>query len=230
MRRWGEAVAAGAVGAVLAGVAGWTLGLTVPAAVVGGLNGGIGGYRRIYRWRSASGVAAFVLDSTWALVTSMSALVAHLVAALQRDPASYRPALSERANRHVYARGFRMRRGFLLTVGNVVNGAGAGPRVERIVADHEHVHVWQARAFGPFFPFLYGGWMLAGALIGAIGWLLRPKRRSLAASVDAWAYYRNPFEWWAYSREGRWPPPRVDASTVWSKPMTAARSSTRRAR
>ncbi|WP_162942133.1 hypothetical protein [Desertimonas flava] len=222
-----EAVVVGLVGMTLGGLVGSTLGLTVPAAIVGGLNGAIGGARRIYRWRSPSGVVAFVLDSTWALVTSMSALVAHLVAAVQRDSTNYRTALSERANRHVYARGFRMRRGFLLTVGNVVNGAGAGPRIARIVADHEHVHVWQARAFGPFFPLLYGGWMVAGAVIGAVGWLVRPKRQPFAAAVDAWAYYRNPFEWWAYSREGRWPPPRVDASTVWSKPMTAARPSTR---
>lgn len=218
------------VGAAFAGAVGWTVGLMVPAAVVGGLNGAIGGGRRIYRWRSPSGVAAFVLDSTWALVTTTSALVPHLVAAVQRDPQNYRTALSERANRHVYARGFRMRRGFLLTVGNVVNGAAPGRgRTDQIVADHEHVHVWQTRAFGPLFPLLYGGWMVVGSAVGALSWLVRPKHRPFAASVDAWAYYRNPFEWWAYSREGRWPPPRVDATAVWSKPLvkTTARSTTR---
>lgn len=207
----------GAVGAVLGGLVGWTVDLLVLAAVIGAVNGVLGGYRRIYRWRSPVGVAAFVLDSTWALVTTLGALAAHAVAALQRG-GGYRADLSERADRHVYTRGLRLRRGFLVTIGNTVNGAGPGPRTPSVVDGHEHVHVWQARLFGPLFPLLYGGWTALGALVGAATWIVH-RRGPFLAAVDAWAYYRNPFEWWAYSREGRWPPPRVAPGSVWSRPL-----------
>ena len=58
-----EAAAAGAAGAVLAGATGALVGLAVPAALVGGLNGAISGARRVYGWRTPKGIAAFVLDS-----------------------------------------------------------------------------------------------------------------------------------------------------------------------
>ena len=71
-----EAVATATAGAALA-AAPWSLvGLGWPAAVVGAANGAIGGVRRIYEWREARGVAAFVLDSTWALPMSAAGLVA----------------------------------------------------------------------------------------------------------------------------------------------------------
>jgi len=213
----------GAAGAALAGLFGTVLGFAVPLAVVGGLNGFVSGWRRIYRWRSPSGWLAFVLDSTWALATTAAALVGHTIAAAQRSP--YLSALSARRDRHVYASGLRLRRGFLATIGNVINGAGAGTAAtRRIVDEHEHVHVWQARWFGPLFPLLYGGWLLAGALAGTLAGLTR--RRRLGATVDAWSYYRNPFEWWAYSREGRWPPPRA-AAAVWRRPLVRARAAHR---
>ena len=98
------------------------------AAVVGGLNGAISGWRRVYRWRSIAGVSAFVLDSTWALITTAGALVVHAIALAQRQPGNYVRSLSERRDQHVYLDGFTFRRGFLTTIGNVVSGAGRSRR------------------------------------------------------------------------------------------------------
>ena len=89
-----EMLATAAAGAALAGGVGSLLGVAVPAAVVGGLNGAISGRRRIYDWGSAKGVAAFAIDSTWSLTTTTAGLAAHGVAALRGD-AGYSSELSE---------------------------------------------------------------------------------------------------------------------------------------
>ena len=46
-----EAAAIGASGAVLGAAAGWPIGLAVPVGIVAGLNGAVGGWRRVYDWR-----------------------------------------------------------------------------------------------------------------------------------------------------------------------------------
>ncbi len=212
MRRSGEAALAGMAGAALAGMAGSLVGLGAPAAVVGALNGVISGGRRIYAWRQPAGNVAFVLDSTWALATTTAAVVSHGVGAVRGEP-GFSAALSERRNRHVYARGMTMRRGFAITYGNSVHGSGdtTHPRRAKLVTDHEDVHVWQARWLGPLYPVLYGGWMLGGAVAGVFVWLIRQRREgeeraSLGKTVESCAYYLNPLEWWAYSRDDHWPP------------------------
>ena len=197
------------------------------AAIVGGLNGAIAGWRGIYRWRSAAGVVAFVLDSTWALITTAGALVVHAVATVQRVPGNYVASLSDRRDRHVYAKGFTLRRGFLTTVGNVVSGAGLTKsplRRARVIDRHEHVHVWQARWFGPLYPLLYGAWTVLGAAFGVVAWGARGRDEQLWNVVDTTAYYSNPFEWWAYSREGRWPPPAANADLTWRRPIRVFRA------
>lgn len=217
-----EAVATAAAGGALGGAAWSVLGLGWLAAAVGALNGLVSGWRGIYAWRRRTGPLAFVLDSTWAAVTTTGSLITHAVAALQRDRGGYLPDLSRRANRHVYARGFRIRRDFLITIGNTVHGAGEearwSERRRRVVTDHEDVHVWQARWFGPLYPLLYGGWMLAGAAAGTFVWLARGRRDSLGKVVETCAYYLNPFEWWAYSRDGFWPPSSKVAGLGWKRP------------
>lgn len=218
-----EAVAAGVAGAVLGGATGWLVGVPIPAAVAGGLNGAISGRRRVYAWRTHRGLAAFTLDSTWALLTTTSGLAAHALGALRGDP-GYAAGLSERRNRHVYARGFQPRRRFAITLGNVVNGAGdtAHPRRARLVTDHEDVHVWQARILGPAYPALYLGWMVGGGAIGAVAWLVRHRDQPFGKVVECYGYYLNPFEWWAYSRDDHWPPAGKVAGIGWRRP--AARS------
>jgi hypothetical protein len=211
-----EAAACAVGGAALAAAAWSVVDLSAAAAIVGGLNGAFSGARRIYRWRSPQGVLAFVLDSSWALITTAGALVVHAVAALQRGRGDYLESLSARHDRHVYAKGVRLRPGFLTTVGNVVSGA-ARTRRRAVIDVHEQLHVWQARIFGPLYPLIYGVWTLAGSAVGAAVWLASGRRDSLREVVDTIAYYSNPFERWAYRREGRWPPPAAITRLTWPR-------------
>jgi hypothetical protein len=130
----------------------------------------------------------------------------------------------------VYSAGFRLRKGFAVTLGNVVNGAGDVSRARRakLVTDHEDVHVWQARWFGPLYPLLYVGWSALGALVGLSTWVARRRRQPLGKVVEAWSYYLNPFEWWAYSRDGVWPPAQMLAHVGWTTPAVTPFSATRR--
>ena len=227
-RRAAEAAATSLVGAALGGVAGSVVGLAVPLAAVSGVNGALSGWRRIYRWSSPKGVLAFALDSTWGVLTTAGGLVAHAVGAGRGAP-GFSPELSERQNRHVYGRGMQFRKGFAITVGNVVNGAGdlTRPRRAKLVTDHENVHVWQARWFGPAYPVLYGGWMAGGAVAGVLVWALRRRTERLGKVVESCAYYLNPFEWWAYSRDDHWPPHGALADLAWKRPIVRSFSSFR---
>jgi hypothetical protein len=87
----------------------------------------------------------------------------------------------------------------------------------RLVERHEDVHVWQARLLGPIYALGYVGWSGVGALAGALSWLFDRRRSPFVRRIDAFAYYRNPFEWHAYSRDGNWPPRGVDSSLVWRR-------------
>jgi hypothetical protein len=229
IQRLGEAVGAAVAGAALGGLVAWPLGAAPVGAAVGGINGAISGWRGIYEWHSGRGVGAFVLDSTWALATTAAGLLIHGVNSATRR-AGYAVELSRRANRHVYRKGFQVRRGFAITWGNVVNGAGQidgdtayNARRRRLVTDHEDVHVWQARILGPLYPVSYLGWMVGAGAAGAVRWAVK-RDGPFAKSVEAWAYYANPFEWWAYSRDGNWPPSHVDGRLVWKRPMLSPKS------
>ena len=91
-----EAISAGAAGAAIGGAFGSRLfGIGVPLAIVAGANGAISGWRGIYDWRDPKGVTAFVLDSTWAGLTTAAGVVANAVGMVQRD-SGYSAALSER--------------------------------------------------------------------------------------------------------------------------------------
>ncbi|MEQ8439676.1 MAG: hypothetical protein RIB65_19450 [Ilumatobacter fluminis] len=215
-------------GAALGAATGALVGLPVIGALAGGANGAVSGARQVYDWSTGKGRLAFALDSTWALATTTAGLVAHAVAATQHD-AAYQEALSRRQNRHVYGRGFRMRKGFAITLGNVVNGAGdvTRPRKAKLVTDHEDVHVWQARWFGPLYPFLYGGWMAGAALVATVAWPIVGRGRSWFRLVETYSYYLNPFEWWAYSRDDHWPPSGKLADVGWQRPIVQSLASRR---
>ena len=218
-----EAAATAAAGAALAGAVGGRLGMARELAAIGALNGAVSGWRGIYDWRSRRGVGGFLLDSTWALATTAGALGSHAIA-IVRGRAGYEASLSHRQGHHVYARGFQPRRGFLITVGNVISGAGDTTRQRRreLVHVHEDAHVWQARWLGPAYPLLYAGWMAAGAAAGPVVWLVRGRREPLFRVVETCAYYLNPFEWWAYSRDDRWPPGGAVAGLGWRRPLVTA--------
>jgi hypothetical protein len=225
-----EAIVTAVAGAALGWFAGAWLDPVLGAvmAVVAGLNGAISGWRRIYPWRLTAGVIGFVLDSTWAIIPTAGGLLAHLGAAIKGDP-GYDASLSTRRNRHVYRRGVSLKPGYALTVGNVVGGAGNldSARRRRLITDHEYVHVWQARWFGPFYLVLYGLWAGLGALAGIVVWFVRGRQQPLGTMVESVAYYLNPFEWWAYSRDNLWPPPGKVADLGYRKaairPLAAVR-------
>ena len=218
-----EAIGATAAGVTLGAAAGSIVGLALPLAVVAGLNGAISGWRGTYDWKSGRGVAAFALDSTWAGVTTAAGVVANGVGLARRD-SGYHAGLSHRQNRHVYSRGLQLRKGFATTFGNVVAGAGDLTRARRskLVTDHEDVHVWQARGFGPAYPILYGGWLAGGAVAGAAVWATVRREQRIGKVIESCAYYLNPFEWWAYSRDGHWPPDGLVDRLGWKQPAVSA--------
>lgn len=131
-------------------------------------------------------------------------------------------SLSRRSDRFVFRRGLVLRRGFALTVGTVVTGCGGADgeiteRRARLVTHHEDVHVWQARIFGPLYPILYASWFVGGVLVAVAQRVTGRTTTTLTDDVDRYAYYRNPFEWHAYTCDDNWPPASTDAHGVWSK-------------
>ncbi|MEY3566103.1 MAG: hypothetical protein RLZ19_117 [Actinomycetota bacterium] len=200
-----ESILTGVAAAILAGLTGRVVGVGRWGILVGAVSGAVSGRRRVYDWRSRRGVVAFLADHTWALATTTSGVIAMTMNAM-RD-AGYEPSLSERQNRMVYRRGFVLRRGFAVTFGNVVNGAADenGELTERrrtLVTVHEDAHVWQARVFGPIYVVVYAAWFAVGAFVGAVKWLASDRSVPLSRTVDAYAYYRNPFERHAYRLQG----------------------------
>lgn len=216
-----EGVGCAVAGAALGWAAGWWIhpALGLAMAAVGLLNGAVSGARGIYTWRKPVGWLAFVLDSTWATLPVLSGLLAHLVALLRNG--GYVPELSHRQGYHVYRAGAVPRKGYAMTLGNVVSGAAdvERPRRAELVRDHEAVHVWQARWLGPLYLPLYGLWSALGALVGVPVWLLRGRRHPLGDVVEACSYYMNPFEWWAYSRDNAWRPHGMCEGVGWKRPM-----------
>ncbi|MGB9346069.1 MAG: hypothetical protein WCA90_08545, partial [Ilumatobacteraceae bacterium] len=185
-----EAAAVGVVGGALGVAVGAPFGIALPLGAVGAVNGAITGWRRIYDWGCSAGPVGFVLDSTWGLPMTAAGVASQALGVLRGAP-GYDASLSRRANRMVFRRGFVPRSGFAITVGNVVSGAGdtSLPRRRKLVTDHEDVHVWQARWFGPFYPVLYGGWMLAGGAVGIVVWAVTRRSDPFAKVVESCAYY-----------------------------------------
>jgi len=220
--RVAESVATGATGAVLGGLAGGFVGPTLGlvTAAVAGANGLIGGWRRIYAWRRRDGWVAFLADSTWATLPVAGSLLSHVIAIVSKA-GRYEAPMSTRQNRHVYRGGARLKPRFALTFGNVISNAGNVdlPRRRRLITDHEDVHIWQARLFGPIYPLVYVLWAAGGAVVGGGLWLGRGRRQPLAGLVESCAYYANPFEWWAYSRDDNWPPSSMANGVGWKKPF-----------
>ncbi len=93
-----------------------------------------------------------------------------------------------------YKSGLRLRHGsnpFAFTQAAVMTG----PPVEK----HESHHVLQHFIFGPIFTVSYLLWFIPGALLGLVVGLIKDKGIN---GVEAWAYYNNPWEIWAYAVDG----------------------------
>lgn len=187
-------------------------GLPIAFAVVGGLNGAFGGARRVYAWRTPGGWLAFTLDSTWGIVGTALGVLVNTYNTL-RPGTEFSPEYSERRNRHVFGRGFALKRTFATTQGNVVTNARLGreaPITERhdLIERHEGLHVWQQRWFGPLFPLTYVVVGVVGFVVGLVfGSVSRERRRrgvKIGRLIETAAYYDNPFEVWAYRNDDRW--------------------------
>lgn len=226
--RAAEGMVAAAAGAGLAALFLSVLGPFPPAAgaagaAAAGLNGAVSGASGIYEWRRLRGWAAFAADSTWGLAGTALGLVLHGAALLSPRP-GWSAELSRRRNRHVYERGRTVRRGFALCLGNAVTGGG-GPaglsgegeraaRRRRLVEAHEQTHIFQNRLLGPLYVLGYALWTAAGAVAGLATALLTDRGRVWTV-VETFAYYDNPFEYWAYRKDRNWPPPGAHPRFAW---------------
>jgi hypothetical protein len=104
--------------------------------------------------------------------------------------------------------------GFATTVGNVTTSVGYGPAADDLMENHEELHVWQQRIFGPLYWGSYGAWMAGGASVGTAYWMFHPNL-DWWSLVQTTAYYDNPWEVWAYANDHLWPPPWVNPALLW---------------
>ena len=176
-------------------------------AVFGLLYGLEAGLLVAYDLSAAKGWVELLLDLTWSLPNTLFGLiVGNLVYWFFGSPSR---ADSENTGWIVFApssstQGFG--NNVLQTVGTV-NLGGAG--------QHERMHLWQARIFGPiyllFFGLNYAVNFLLQALwtctIGALLWKLgartrpyfEPPSTSAVGGFFGWIYYATLFELWAYA-------------------------------
>ncbi len=162
------------------------------ATIVGTLSGFFDGLWATHNFKGL-GWLSLPLDTTWGLSGTTNGVLLHLVNFAWADHAD-----EPQRGVHRYRQGFRFKSGFAFTQGAVMSGMDGHPP-DTPLHDHEHLHVWQNRWFGPFFTISYLGWM-AIMLLPA---LLIPKSGVNAFLRVEWlAYYNNPWELWAYSRGG----------------------------
>jgi RHS repeat-associated protein len=164
--------------------------LAEAAAVSGALNGAISGYRGIYNWNSITGYAAAILDATWGLTGTT---LGHLQNLWQWAwGGQYQEFYSFRQNREVYLDGYNIfGKKYALTLGHTV-GNWNGDNMS-LLNDHESLHIWQSRLFGPFYEVgtivwkaAYPvGWVTGGGIQGG----------------DYAGYVGSPFEWQAYREQ-----------------------------
>lgn len=198
----------------------------IALGVAGAANGAVSGWNQIYNWQRYTGWVGFVLDSTWALFGTILAILLHGAQLFATNP-TYRGDRSYRFDAHLYEHGVALKKGYAFTHGNVISGAGGpsglgdddrGLRRLRFIRNHELLHVWQNRIFGPLYQTIYVGWMIVGALGAVIYWVFH--RRDLARLVEAAAYFDNPFEYWAYRRDNYWPPRDAHPALLWPPKAT----------
>jgi RHS repeat-associated protein len=201
----------GITGFLVGGPAGFFIG-----AAMGGLNGLISGMMNIYDWGDWRGWLAFLSDSTWGLVGTTLGNIVHVINVFWPD-SNYRYDLSARQNRHVYEGGMYLKNGFAFTQGNVISNAGQNdPGINlSFISDHEELHIWQNRIFGPLFQTTYIVWAIGGFIVANIVWLTDTDE-DWGSLVETAAYYDNPFEYWAYNNDSKWPPGGAHPDLAWN--------------
>ena len=197
------------IGMWLGGITGFLVGGPVGlviGALMGGMNGLISGMTGIYNWKSIDGWLAFLSDSTWGLIGTSLGNIVHIINLFYGN-ANYRSDLSHRQNRHVYEGGFALKTDFAFTMGNVISNAGQGGKGinASFIANHEELHVWQNRIFGPLFQATYIVWAVGGFIVGSVVWFFNTDQ-DYGSVIETAVYYDNPFEYWAYKNDSNWPP------------------------
>jgi len=177
--------------------------LSLVGALMSGSNGVVSGYRQIYHWRSPLGWLAFLTDSTWAIFGTAVTVLFLLISPLSRT-AMYQKGYSQRHNRLIYEGGFGLGSisqtfGLLarITPRHLVPAImGDSENIFRAAVQHETLHIWQNRLFGPV---LYGSYLLWVPIGAALGCLLGIfVKQPLLLSILDMAYYNNPWESWAW--------------------------------
>jgi RHS repeat-associated protein len=202
------------LGGITGFIVGGPIGLVI-GAVMGGMNGLISGMTGIYNWGSIDGWLAFLSDSTWGLLGTSLGNIVHVINLFWPN-SNYRYDLSHRQNRHVYEGGFALKSDMAFTQGNVISnaGLGSGSVNTSFIANHEELHIWQSRIFGPLFQLTYVVWAVGGFIVASFYWFFNTDE-DWGSLVETAAYYDNPFEYWAYNNDSNWPPSGANPSLRW---------------
>ena len=156
------------------------------ATGVGAVTGMLAGIYRIYNWRGL-GILQLIGDTTWGLAGSTTGALVALINIAIGDHSD-----EERKGAHRYIGGFRLKGTFAFTQGNVMSNLSETETGS--LYKHERLHVFQNRAFGPFFGLTYLGWMAVWIIPSAIASLVKWNPRY----IEGWTYRSNPWEIWAY--------------------------------
>lgn len=190
----GGAILGATLGTVFGGMlAGLFIG-GVAGGIIGGLNGVISGMTQIYDWKSWTGWAAFLSDSSWGLLGTGLGLLVH---AANIGWGDYDGSMSRRSNVHIYDSGFRFKSNFAVTMGNVVSNLD---NRNGDLLDHEKLHAFQSRVFGPIYQVTYVAWFVVGTVVGIVAAPFTDQ--SIGDDILDVAYYNNPWETWAYKQMG----------------------------
>lgn len=186
--------------------------LDAPSAATLDVTGFIRRQFAIYDFNNVRGWAAFILDYTWGLPGTALGYGVQIVNEFTPN-SNYDPALSALAGSHVYRGGIGLS-GYATTLGNVTTNLGYHPKAVDLMLNHEELHVWQNRVFGPLFSASYYAWTVGATAAGTGYWLLHPDQ-DLSRLITTVAYYDNPWETWAYRNDQAWPPPGATPALLW---------------
>lgn len=164
------------------------------ASSVGSFTGMMDGMWQTHQW-VGPGVLAFALDETWGLAGTTQGDLLHVVNFTWGDHV----VGETRTDVHRYKSGFAVKSGFAFTQGAVMSSNSSAQGT--LLFKHEDTHVWQNRAFGPFYTLTYLAWLIVFLVPGLIYGLA--SGAGAGAGIQAFSYFSDPWEAWAYSVQGQ---------------------------
>ncbi len=187
--------------------------LLLIATAVGALGGLFDGIWQVRAWPWPSALT-FIVDYSWGLAANTNGVLVHLVNTFIDGHAS-----DGRTDVHRYIGGFHMKATYAFTQGLVMSTLPDLPGTSLYF--HERTHVTQNRVFGPFFVLAYLAWAAVMFVPAAIAAAVRSV--AVGEMVEAWSYYNNPWETWAYKvGEDHGAGPRTNFGPhVWSNGLVA---------